>query len=49
VGGAAADAYRALRLIQHRARLDEQPTQVEPNRVTLQREAVLVLWHAVFG
>ena len=30
VGDAAADAYRELRRAQHRARLDEQPTQVEP-------------------
>ncbi len=30
VGAAAADAYRDLRRAQHRARLDEQPTQVEP-------------------
>ena len=28
VGQAAADAYRTLRRVQHRARLDEQPTQV---------------------
>ena len=32
VGAAAADAYRDLRRAQHRARLDEQPTQVEPAR-----------------
>ena len=30
VGAAAADAYRDLRRAQHRARLDEQSTQVEP-------------------
>jgi hypothetical protein len=30
VGVAAADAYRDLRRAQHRARLDEQPTQVDP-------------------
>ena len=49
VGTAAADAYRALRFAQHRARLDEQPTQVDPTAMATQREAVLALWHAVFG
>ena len=49
VGTAAADAYRELRRAQHRARLDEQPTQFEPARCAREREAVLALWHAVFG
>ena len=49
VGAAAADAYRELRRAQHRARLDEQPTQVEPARLAAQRDAVLALWRAVFG
>ncbi len=49
VGSAAADAYRDLRRAQHRARLDEQPTQVEPDALAAQRDAVLALWHAVFG
>ncbi|MDB6002434.1 MAG: glnE [Rhizobacter sp.] len=49
VGHAAADAYRDLRRVQHRARLDEQPTQVEPAVVASQREAVMALWKAVFG
>ena len=49
VGHAAADAYRELRRAQHRARLDEQPTQVAPETMTVQRDAVLALWHAVFG
>jgi len=48
VGMAAADAYRELRRAQHRARLDEKPTQVEPQTLAAQRDAVLVLWHAVF-
>ena len=30
LGQAAADAYRELRRVQHRARLNEEPTQVEP-------------------
>lgn len=49
IGSAAADAYRELRRAQHRARLDEQPTQVAPETLAPQREAVLALWHAVFG
>lgn len=49
VGRAAADAYRELRRAQHTARLDEQPTQFEPERLAPQRDAVLALWRAVFG
>jgi len=48
VGYAAADAYRELRRAQHRARLDEQPTQVDPAALAPRREAVLALWRAVF-
>ena len=49
VGAGAADAYRDLRRAQHRARLDEQPTQVEPALLATQSAAVLALWRAVFG
>ncbi|HET9821578.1 MAG TPA: bifunctional [glutamate--ammonia ligase]-adenylyl-L-tyrosine phosphorylase/[glutamate--ammonia-ligase] adenylyltransferase [Burkholderiaceae bacterium] len=49
VGRAAADAYRELRRAQHRARLDEQPTQFPAERLAAERAAVLALWHAVFG
>jgi glutamate-ammonia-ligase adenylyltransferase len=49
VGQAAADAYRDLRRAQHRARLDEQATQFEPERFAAQRSAVTALWQAVFG
>ena len=49
VGTAAADAYRELRRAQHRARLDERPTQLEPGAMSAQRDAVLALWRAVFG
>lgn len=49
VGQAAADAYRALRRAQHIARLDEMPTQVEPQTLAAERDAVLALWRAVFG
>ena len=48
VGTAAADAYRELRRAQHRARLDEQPTQLDPAPLLAQRDAVLALWAAVF-
>ena len=49
VGEAAAAAYRELRRAQHRARLDEQPTQVPPEQMASERDAVLALWRAVFG
>ncbi|MEN9893770.1 MAG: hypothetical protein RLY78_4065 [Pseudomonadota bacterium] len=49
VGEAAARAYRELRRAQHRARLDEQPTQVPPDALAAERAAVLALWLAVFG
>jgi len=48
IGAAAADAYRELRRMQHRARLDEQPTSVDPATAQTQRDAILALWHAVF-
>ena len=49
VGHAAADAYRELRRVQHRARLDEVPTEVTPPALQAERDAVLALWRAVFG
>ncbi len=49
VGTRAADAYRELRRAQHRARLDEQPTQVDPDTLAEHRDAVLALWRTVFG
>jgi len=51
IGNAAADAYRELRRAQHTARLDEHPTQIEPeamSEMAASRDAVLALWHAVF-
>ncbi len=48
VGHEAAGAYRELRRIQHRARLNEEPTQVGPSELQSQRAAVLALWHTVF-
>ncbi|HEX5355212.1 MAG TPA: bifunctional [glutamate--ammonia ligase]-adenylyl-L-tyrosine phosphorylase/[glutamate--ammonia-ligase] adenylyltransferase [Aquabacterium sp.] len=51
VGHAAGQAYRELRRIQHRARLDDAPTRFELAQMpSLQtpRDAVLALWRAVF-
>ncbi len=49
VGGAASDAYRELRRIQHLARLNEEPTQVAIESVSSERGAVLALWKVVFN
>jgi [glutamine synthetase] adenylyltransferase / [glutamine synthetase]-adenylyl-L-tyrosine phosphorylase len=49
MGDAAAQAYRALRQIQHRARLDEAPTQVPAGSVTEAAAAVQALWAHVLG
>ena len=48
VGQAAAAAYRALRRVQHQARLNEAPTQVEPRVLAAERDAIAALWAAVF-
>ncbi|MDC8787216.1 bifunctional [glutamate--ammonia ligase]-adenylyl-L-tyrosine phosphorylase/[glutamate--ammonia-ligase] adenylyltransferase [Roseateles koreensis] len=53
VGRHAADAYRELRRAQHRARLNEEPTAVDPETLARlglipHRDAVLALWRAVF-
>jgi glutamate-ammonia-ligase adenylyltransferase len=52
VGHAAADAYREMRRAQHRARLDEASTtrdEADLGTMAPHRDAVLALWHAVFG
>jgi glutamate-ammonia-ligase adenylyltransferase len=49
VGRAAADAYRELRHIQHRARLDEAPTQIGSELARPLAQAVLALWQQVLG
>lgn len=49
VGQAAADAYRTLRRVQHRARLDEQPTQVPEAELAKECAAIVALWQSVFG
>ena len=48
VGEDAARAYRELRRVQHKARLNEEPTQVDLAVLRKERDAVLALWHAVF-
>ena len=48
VGHAAASAYRAMRRVQHQARLNEEPTHVGPLDLQNERGAVLQLWHTVF-
>jgi len=52
IGVAAADAYRELRRVQHKARLDEQSTALDAEAAAVlqpHREAVRALWLAVFG
>ena len=49
VGDAAANAYRELRRSQHRARLDEKPTQFPAATLAAERDAVMALWQAVFA
>ncbi|WP_431274789.1 bifunctional [glutamate--ammonia ligase]-adenylyl-L-tyrosine phosphorylase/[glutamate--ammonia-ligase] adenylyltransferase [Variovorax ureilyticus] len=49
VGRKAAAAYRELRRVQHRARLNEEPTQVPLTALAAEREAMLALWKTVFG
>jgi glutamate-ammonia-ligase adenylyltransferase len=48
VGENAAQAYRSLRQIQHRARLNEEPTQVSESAVQTESTAGLALWNTVF-
>lgn len=52
VGVAAATAYRELRRVQHKARLDEQSTALDAEAaeaLAVHRDAVRALWRAVFG
>jgi [glutamine synthetase] adenylyltransferase / [glutamine synthetase]-adenylyl-L-tyrosine phosphorylase len=44
VGVAAANAYRDLRRAQHRARLDEKPTQFPLDAFADQARAIKSLW-----
>jgi [glutamine synthetase] adenylyltransferase / [glutamine synthetase]-adenylyl-L-tyrosine phosphorylase len=49
VGQAAANAYREMRRVQHRARLNEEPTDLPLAVLAAERDAVLKLWHSVMG
>ncbi len=49
VGRKAGKAYRELRRVQHRARLNEEPTQVALPALAEERDAMLAVWKAVFG
>ena len=49
LGHAAADAYRQLRRLQHHARLNEEPTEVDEDRLRPERKAVLALWQHTMG
>jgi glutamate-ammonia-ligase adenylyltransferase len=49
LGEDAAHAYRSLRQIQHKARLNEEPTQLAVELATVERAAGLALWNAVFA
>jgi len=49
VGHAAASAYRALRQVQHHARLNEESTQLAAAEMQTERDAILALWHTVFN
>lgn len=49
VGQEAADAYRELRAIQHRARLDEAPTQIGADAAAGMATAVQALWRHALG
>ena len=48
LGVRASAAYRELRRVQHKARLNEAPTQVPQAELQKEREAILALWHWVF-
>ena len=47
-GHAAASAYRTLRQRQHRARLNEESPQLEPEEMRAECQAILALWNSVF-
>jgi glutamate-ammonia-ligase adenylyltransferase len=45
----AGDAYREFRRLQHRQRLNELRSEVDPASVQAQRESICALWRHVFG
>ena len=42
-------ALPALRRLQHRQRLNERPSRVNPDEAAAARKPVRTLWRAVFG
>jgi glutamate-ammonia-ligase adenylyltransferase len=48
LGHAAASAYRSMRQVQHKARLDEAPSHLPADSLQAERNAILALWHTVF-
>ena len=48
IGVKASAAYRELRRVQHKARLNEAPTQVPQAELQMERDAILKLWQTVF-
>ncbi|MCF8160263.1 MAG: bifunctional [glutamate--ammonia ligase]-adenylyl-L-tyrosine phosphorylase/[glutamate--ammonia-ligase] adenylyltransferase [Polaromonas sp.] len=48
LGHDAASAYRAMRQVQHKARLNEESIQLAPQDMQAERGAILALWDAVF-
>jgi glutamate-ammonia-ligase adenylyltransferase len=48
IGHAAASAYRTLRKVQHKARLNEDAPTVKLPELNEERAAILSLWHHVF-
>ena len=49
LAAACADSYRELRRLQHRQRLNERPSRVDPDEAAAARKPVRTLWRAVFG
>ncbi len=49
IGHQAASAYRTMRQIQHKARLNEEPVRLSPDALASTREAILQLWKTVFA
>jgi glutamate-ammonia-ligase adenylyltransferase len=49
MGQEAANAYRQLRRVQHHARLNEEPTEVDLLALQNEQQAVLNLWQCVMA
>ena len=49
LAAACANSYRELRRLQHRQRLNERPSRIDPDGAEAAREPVRALWRHVFG